>query len=88
MKNCPFNPLKIYERTQKINGFELLSDVKFLLWEAVADVAEDYSDWDPDHGFGSSDTTYAMQSILNLMILRSGLELETVFSPSLSVVKK
>jgi hypothetical protein len=59
------------------------------VYEALNDVAEDYSDWPEDQGFGSSDMTYVRQSLINTMIDLANLRgyYETKFQPYLKVVE-
>lgn len=94
--SIPFNPSFIYTKAQRIAGFSELrlaiesrcyfSDV---LFNALTNITEEYSDWDSDQGFGSSDTTYAVKSFIDYMIVDSYLvgQFDTKFTPCLSVVK-
>ena len=59
------------------------------VFEALNDVAEDYSDWPEDQGFGSSDMTYVRKSFIDSMISLANLNgyYETKFEPYLKVVE-
>jgi hypothetical protein len=59
------------------------------VYEALNDVAEDYSDWPEDQGFGSSDMTYVRKSFIDTMISIANLNgyYETKFDPYLKVVE-
>ena len=59
------------------------------VYEALNDVAEDYSDWPEDQGFGSSDMTYVRKSFIDSMISSANLRgyYETKFQPYLKVVE-
>lgn len=92
----PFNPSNIYNRAKNICGFdELLTSMKSTCYSgeaissALCEVCEDYSDWDSDQGFGSSDTTYAVMKFIQYLIQYSNLS--TVYSvgfkPRLTVFK-
>ena len=62
--------------------------VVFYLMDYVLEVCENYSDWDSDQGFGSSDITYAVKEVLDNIIMSfyRG-KLMTEFTPCLSVVE-
>jgi hypothetical protein len=53
---------------------------------AAVEVADEYSFWDEDQGFGSSDMTYAVERYLDTLIYYSKLPYRTEFSPNLKVV--
>jgi hypothetical protein len=59
------------------------------VYEALNDVAEDFSDWPKDQGFGSSDMTYVRKSFIDSMIDMANLRgyYETKFAPYLKVVE-
>lgn len=84
--SCPFNPVFLLERVKSTEGFELIQQVGQLL-DCVFETCEDYSDWDEDQGFGSSDMTYAVMSCLQSMTCNQP-ELEVKFDPYLMVTKK
>jgi hypothetical protein len=53
---------------------------------ASVEVTDEYSFWDEDQGFGSSDMTYAVERYLDTLIYYSKLPYRTEFSPNLKVV--
>lgn len=57
---------------------------------ALGEVAEDWSDWPEDQGFGSSDMTFVKKGFINTMINIAGLydDYKTDFQPYLKVVQK
>jgi hypothetical protein len=57
--------------------------------DALNEVAEDYSDWPEDQGFGSSDMTYVRKSFIDTMIDIANLRgyYQTKFEPYLKVVE-
>jgi hypothetical protein len=59
------------------------------VYSAMDELAEDYSDWPEDQGFGSSDMTFARQSFINTMISYANLNgyYMTDFKPYLKVVE-
>ena len=59
------------------------------VYEALNDVAEDYSHWPEDQGFGSSDMTYVRKSFIDTLIDIANLRgyYETKFAPYLKVVE-
>lgn len=59
------------------------------VYEALQDLADDYSDWDSDQGFGSSDMTYVRKSFIDSMISYANLNgyYETKFAPYLKIVE-
>ena len=59
------------------------------VFDALAEVAEDYQDWPEDQGFGSSDMTYARKSFIDTMISIANLKgyYQTSFEPYLKVVE-
>jgi hypothetical protein len=54
---------------------------------SAVEVTDEYSFWDEDQGFGSSDMTYAVERYLDTLIYYSGLPYRTEYSPNLKVVK-
>lgn len=94
--SLPFNPPFLFSRATTVDGYSeietiLKSKLMFgrAVFNALESVVEEYSDWDSDQGFGSSDTTYAIQSFLDYLIREAGLsgQFQTKFTPRLSVVK-
>jgi len=92
----PFNVYRLVDRSKQIEGFELIkklrgNDVMYseCLSLSMDCVIDDYSEWPAGQGFGSSDTTYAIQSFINHVIRYCGLseELKTTFNPHLCVIK-
>jgi hypothetical protein len=59
------------------------------VYEALNEVADDYSDWPEDQGFGSSDMTYVRKAFIDTMIDIANLRgyYETKFQPYLKVVE-
>ena len=57
---------------------------------ALGEVAEDWSDWPEDQGFGSSDMTFVRKSFIDSMIAIADLQddYKTDFKPFLKVVQK
>ena len=86
---APFSYDELISRSQYVNGAsELLSQTPVLTRVISAEeVEEEYSFWDEDQGFGSSDFTYAIQSFLENVIAYTGLPYRTQFNPSLEVVQ-
>ena len=94
--SLPFNPAFLYSRATSIEGFsdlKLAMEARCSFTDAVFNslqyVADEYSYWDSEQGFGSSDTTYAIKSFVDYLIGESYLvgEFDTKFTPRLSVVK-
>ena len=101
--SLPFNLNSVLATASLIEGFDVVRNAfpvegRFTkrvityadaVYEALNDVAEDYSDWPEDQGFGSSDMTYARQSFINTMIDFANLRgyYETKFDPYLKVVE-
>ena len=77
-----------------IDGFnEMVRDNEVPQWdllETATEVAEEWTnDWDEDQGFGSSDGTYMLQDFIDNVIDKyDNDKFATVFTPSLSVIKK
>ena len=86
---CPFSPMSLLFKIRQINGFQelLVIPVAYLI-DFINETCEEYSDWDEEQGFGSSDMTYAAKSCIDNVIAKYFPELKTVFNPSLSIVKK
>ena len=101
--SLPFNLNSVLETASLVEGFEVIKNAvpvegRFTkriitygdaVYEALNDVAEDFSDWPEDQGFGSSDMTYVRQSFINTMIDLANLRgyYETKFQPYLKVVE-
>ena len=101
--SLPFNLNSVLASSQLIEGFDIVKNafpVKGLyvdrvitysdaVFSALEDVAEDFSDWPEDQGFGSSDMTYVRKSFIDSMIRLANLNgyYETKFQPYLKVVE-
>ena len=101
--SLPFNFNSVLATASLVEGFDVVRNAfpvegRFTkrvityadaVYEALNDVAEDYSDWPEDQGFGSSDMTYVRQSFINTMIDLANLRgyYETKFQPYLKVVE-
>jgi hypothetical protein len=101
--SLPFNLNSVLATASLIEGFDVVRNAfpvegRFTnrvityadaVYEALNDVAEDYSDWPEDQGFGSSDMTYVRMSFINSMISLANLNgyYETKFAPYLKVVE-
>jgi hypothetical protein len=92
----PFNVYNVMDSCKKIEGFDLIKEMMSsnIVYSggfkyAIDEVIGEYEDWDAGHGFGSSDYTYARQSLIDHMIMYCGLstQLKTVFNPYLCVIK-
>jgi len=99
----PFNLNSVLATASLIEGFDVVRNAfpvegRFTkrvitypdaVFEALNDVAEDYSDWPEDQGFGSSDMTYVRKSFIDSMISMANLRgyYETKFQPYLKVVE-
>lgn len=86
--SAPFYYHELIFRSHFLSGVtELLSQVpQHIRLQSAQEVEDQYSDWDEDQGFGSSDFTYAIQSFLDNVIAYSGLPYRTQFNPRLEVV--
>ena len=96
--SLPFNLAMIPETSSLVEGYDVIrkqfpraqgftySDAVFNSLEIVAN---EYSDWDEDQGFGSSDMTYVRQLFIDKMLFFAGLRgyYETKFQPYLKVVE-
>jgi hypothetical protein len=101
--SLPFNLNSVLETSSLIEGFDVIKNTfpvegRFTkrvitysdaVLEALGEVAEDYSDWPEDQGFGSSDMTYVRKSFIDTMISLANLNgyYETKFQPYLKVVE-
>ena len=101
--SLPFNLNSVLATASLIEGFDVVRNAfpvegRFTkrvitysdaVYEALNDVAEDYSDWPEDQGFGSSDMTYVRKSFIDTMIDLANLRgyYETKFQPYLKVVE-
>jgi hypothetical protein len=99
----PFNLNSVLATASLIEGFDVVRNAfpvegRFTkrvitypdaVFEALNDVAEDYSDWPEDQGFGSSDMTYVRKSFIDSLIDMANLRgyYETKFDPYLKVVE-
>ena len=101
--SLPFNLNSVLATASLVEGFDVIRNAfpvegRFTkkvitysdaVYEALNDVAEDYSDWPEDQGFGSSDMTFVRQSFINSMISLANLNgyYDTAFQPYLKVVE-
>jgi hypothetical protein len=101
--SLPFNLNSVLASASLIEGFDIVRNAfpvegKYVkrvitysdaVYEALNDIAEDYSDWPEDQGFGSSDMTYVRKSFIDSMITMANLRgyYETKFQPYLKVVE-
>ena len=101
--SLPFNLNSVLETASLVEGFDVVRNAfpvegRFTkrvitysdaVYEALNDVAEDFSDWPEDQGFGSSDMTYVRKSFIDSMIDMANLRgyYETKFAPYLKVVE-
>ena len=101
--SLPFNLNSVLATASLIEGFDVIRNsfpvegrfTKSIITygdavhSALSDVADDYSDWPEDQGFGSSDMTYARKSFIDTMISIANLRgyYETKFQPYLKVVE-
>jgi hypothetical protein len=101
--SLPFNLNSVLATASLVEGFDVVRNAfpvegRFTkkvitysdaVYEALEDVASDYSDWPEDQGFGSSDMTYVRMSFINSMIDIANLRgyYETKFQPYLKVVE-
>ena len=101
--SLPFNLNSVLATASLIEGFDVVRNAfpvegRFTkrvitypdaVYEALNDVAEDYSDWPEDQGFGSSDMTYVRKSFIDSLIDMANLRgyYETKFDPYLKVVE-
>ena len=101
--SLPFNLNSVLESSSLVEGFDIVRNAfpvegRFTkrvitypeaVFEALTEVAEDYSDWPEDQGFGSSDMTYARKSFIDTLISIANLRgyYQTDFKPYLKVVE-
>lgn len=101
--SLPFNLNSVLATASLVEGFDVVRNAfpvegRFTkrvitysdaVYEALNDVAEDYSDWPEDQGFGSSDMTYVRKSFIDSLIDMANLRgyYETKFDPYLKVVE-
>jgi hypothetical protein len=101
--SLPFNLNSVLATASLIEGFDVVKNsfpvvgkytnrvitYSEAVFEALNNVAEDYSDWDSEQGFGSSDMTYVRKQFIDTMISLANLNgyYETKFQPYLKVVE-
>ena len=101
--SIPFNLNSVLETASLVEGFDVVKNafpvegrytnrvITYMdaVYDALNEVAEDYSDWPEDQGFGSSDMTYVRKSFIDTMISIANLRgyYETKFQPYLKVVE-
>ena len=87
--NSPFTLSNLILRSYSVEGTSELirqTDQQWVL-QSAQDVVDEYSFWDEDQGFGSSDMTFAVQRFLDNLISYSGLNYRTEFNPRLTVIQ-
>lgn len=105
MNQVPFHPANLLQRAESIEGYEVIKNqfpnivsspigdrvhtYTDAVFNSIEIVSSEYSDWDSEQGFGSSDMTYAVKTFIDEMIWYAGLngKYETKFTPRLSVVE-
>jgi hypothetical protein len=87
--SSPFSYNDLIFRSLFLSGVtELLSKVPIdIRLQSAQEVEDEYSFWNEEQGFGSSDFTFAIQRYLDNMISYSGLSYRTQFNPCLEVVE-
>jgi hypothetical protein len=101
--SLPFNLNSVLATAQLVEGFDVIKNAfpvegrytkrvitySDAVFEALNDVADEYSEWPEDQGFGSSDMTFVRQSFINSMISLANLNgyYDTAFQPYLKVVE-
>lgn len=101
--SLPFNLNSVLETASLVEGFDVVKNAfpvegRFTkrvityvdaVYDALNEVAEDYSDWPEDQGFGSSDMTYVRKAFIDTLIDIANLRgyYETKFEPYLKVVE-
>jgi len=90
--NYLVQPLSLVRKSKTVIGWNLLethlNDLSSIYIEAGNVVEQWSSDWEDGDGFGSSDGTYMCKDYIDTLIDISKQPLETVFNPSLQIVKK
>ena len=71
----PFNVYNLMDSCKKIEGFDLIKEMmgSNIVYSngfkySIDEVIGEYEDWDSGHGFGSSDYTYARQSLTDKIL--------------------
>jgi hypothetical protein len=101
--SLPFNLNSVLATASLIEGFDVVKNafpvegrftnrvITYMdaVYDALNEVAEDYSDWPEDQGFGSSDMTYVRKSFIDTLISIANLNgyYKTDFKPYLKVVE-
>ena len=101
--SLPFNLNSVLESSSLVEGFDVIRNAfpavstytkrvityPDAVYAALSEVAEDFSDWPEDQGFGSSDMTYVRKSFIDSMIHFANLNgyYMTDFKPYLKVVE-
>ena len=101
--SLPFNLSSLLETASLVEGFNVVKNAfpvkgqyvdrvityPEAVFDALADVADDYQDWPEDQGFGSSDMTFVRKNFIDSMISYANLNgyYETAFKPYLKVVE-
>ncbi len=101
--SLPFNLNSVLATASLIEGFDVVRNAfpvegRFTkrvityadaVYEALEEVASDYSDWPEDQGFGSSDMTFVRKHFIDTMIDLANLRgyYQTDFKPYLKVVE-
>ena len=101
--SLPFNLNSVLATASLVEGFDVIRNAfpvegRFTksiitygdaVYSALEDVADDYSDWPEDQGFGSSDMTYVRKSFIDSLIDMANLRgyYMTDFKPYLKVVE-
>lgn len=87
--SAPFSYDELIFRSHYLSGVtELLSQVpQHIRLQSAQDVEDEYSFWDDEQGFGSSDFTFAIQRFLDNVISYTGLPYRTQFNPRLEVIQ-
>jgi hypothetical protein len=101
--SLPFNLNSVLATASLIEGFDVVRNAfpvegRFTkrvityadaVYEALEEVASDYSDWPEDQGFGSSDMTFVRKYFIDTMIDLANLRgyYQTDFKPYLKVIE-
>lgn len=86
-----FHPEALIESGKELDGSQIVFDVlpQNVVNQLAKEVAYDWTDdWGTEHGFGSSDFTYALKEFMDILINYKRLPFKTDFNPYLSIVKK